>query len=59
MVTKSYERNRKISAPTKGPYVIVKVNRNGTVVIERNSYYETINIRQIRPFKEIKEKNDE
>ena len=59
IVSKSYERNRKLSAPTKGPYEIVKINRNGTVVIERNQYHETINIRRIRPFKENKENNDE
>ena len=54
IVNKRYERNRKLSAPTKGPFVIVKINKNGTVVIERNQYYETINIRRIRPFKEQK-----
>ena len=58
IVNKRYERNSKLSAPTKGPYVIIKVNKNGTVVIERNQYHETINIRRIRPFKE-KENNDE
>ena len=52
IVNKRYERNRKLSAPTKGPYVIVQINRNGTVVIEHNQYYETINIRRIRPYKE-------
>ena len=46
IVNKSYERNRKLGAPQRGPYVIVQVNRNGTVVIERNKYYETINIRR-------------
>ena len=38
IVSIHYERNRKVGAPTKGPYEIVKVNRNGTVVIERNQY---------------------
>ena len=60
IVSKSYERNRKLSAPTKGPFVIVQINKNGTVVIERKQYYETINIRRIRPFKEQYTKtNDE
>ena len=59
IVSKSYERNRKISSPTRGPYVIIKINKNGTVVIERNEYYETINIRRIRPFKESDQKDDE
>ena len=58
IVSKSYERNRKLGAPTKGPYVITRINKNGTVVIKRNKYYETINIRRIRPFKESKN-NDE
>ena len=60
IVNKSYERNRKLSVPTKGPFIIVQINKNGTVVIERNQYYETINIRRIRPFKEQYTKtNDE
>jgi len=59
IVSKHYERTSKLSAPTKGPYVIVKINKNGTVVIERNQYHETINMRRIRPFKEINENNDE
>ena len=57
IVNKRYERNSKLSAPTKGPYVIIKVNKNGTVVIKRSQYHETINIRRIRPFKE-KENNE-
>ena len=53
IVKKRYERNRKLDAPTKGPFVIVQINKNGTVVIEHNQYYETINIRRLRPFKEL------
>ena len=57
-MNKRYERNSKLSAPTKGAYAIIKVNKNETVVIKRNQYHETINIRRICPFKE-KENNDE
>ena len=53
IASKRYERNRKLSAPTKGPFVIVQINKNGTVVIERNKYYETVNIRRVRPFREV------
>ena len=60
IVNKSYERNRKLSAPTRGPFIIVQINRNGTVVIECNQYYEIINLRRIRPFREQYTKiNDE
>ena len=59
IVSKSYERNRKISSHTRGPYVIIKVNNNGTIVIERNKYYKTIIIRRILAFKESDQKDDE
>jgi ribosomal protein L21E len=41
----------KMSQPTKGPYIITKVNPNGTVEINRGSFNETINIRRLKPFK--------
>jgi ribosomal protein L21E len=34
----------KMSQPTKGPYIITKVNNNGTVEINRGSFHETINL---------------
>jgi transposase InsO family protein len=40
----------KLARPTDGPYRVVKVNFNGTVVIQRGSYAETINIRRLSPF---------
>jgi hypothetical protein len=39
-----------MSQPTKGPYIITKVNNNGTVEINRGSFHETINIRRLKPF---------
>ena len=41
----------------KGPFVITKVNDNGTLQLRMetpsgNAKYETWNIRQLRPFKE-------
>ena len=47
IVCKKYERVRKIGdAPTEGPFVIVRINDNGTVVIRRSRYNETINVRR-------------
>ena len=40
----------KLACPTEGPYRIIKVNLNGTVVIQRGTYAETINIRRLLPF---------
>jgi ribosomal protein L21E len=40
----------KMSQPTKGPYIITKVNTNGMVEINRGSFNETINIRRLKPF---------
>ena len=37
--------------PFDGPYDIIKVNNNGTVVIKKGAVLETINIRQIKPYK--------
>jgi hypothetical protein len=52
IVSKAYEPNSKLSAPTKGPFEILKINNNGTLVIQRNKYKETTNIRRVRTFKE-------
>ena len=40
------------SNPWEGPYDIVKVNDNGTVQLKKGVVIETINIRQIKPYKE-------
>eukprot|EP00957_Ditylum_brightwellii_P020736 1563555-Ditylum_brightwellii.AAC.1 len=42
----------KLRRPTKWPYKIVEVYKNGTVKIQRRSYTETINIRQLKPYNE-------
>jgi len=33
-----------------GPYVITAVNDNGTVTIRKDAYFDTINMRQIKPY---------
>ena len=40
----------KMKRPTMGPYPIIQVRDNGTVVIQRGAYSETVNIRRLRPF---------
>ena len=40
---------RKLNSPTKGPFVITKVYKNGTVEIEKKGFFERINIRHIKP----------
>ena len=41
---------RKLDAPTKGPYQITTVYMNGTVRIQRDSINEHINIQRIKPY---------
>ena len=51
VVTRSDERKGKTEGyQHSGPFKVVKVNTNGTVVIERNNYQEPINIRRIKPY---------
>ena len=40
----------KLNQPTKGPYTITRVHKNGTVEIDRGHFLETINIRRLKPF---------
>jgi hypothetical protein len=40
----------KLACPTEGPFKIVQVKTNGTVVIERENFCETINIRRLLPY---------
>jgi hypothetical protein len=40
----------KLARPTEGPYRVIKVHLNGTVVTQRGAYAETINIRRLIPF---------
>ena len=38
--------------PYRGPYKVLKVNDNGTVVLQMGPLIDTVNIRNIKPFKE-------
>jgi hypothetical protein len=40
----------KLACPTAGPYRLVNVHMNGTVIIQRGTYAETFNIRRLFPF---------
>ena len=37
--------------PYSGPYIIRKVNNNGTVLLKRGTVLEPINIRLLKPYK--------
>ena len=34
-----------------GPYPITKINNNGTVQVQMDNVYDTINIQQLKPYK--------
>ena len=38
--------------PYQGPFKVQQVNNNGTVLLDTGRFFETVNIRQINPFKE-------
>ncbi len=38
--------------PYEGPYTVLQVNNNGTVVLRMGSIIDTVNIRNIKPYKE-------
>ena len=40
--------------PYQGPYKVLKVNDNGTVVLEMGPVIDTVNIRNVKPYKEEK-----
>ena len=43
----------KFSGPEyEGPYIISTVNVNGTVRVQKRKYYNVVNIRNIKPYKE-------
>ncbi|MGH7974544.1 MAG: RNase H-like domain-containing protein, partial [bacterium] len=45
------QTQRKIACPRQGPYVITRINANGTVVVQRSpAVTETLNIRRLNPF---------
>ena len=39
----------KMKRPTMGPYPIVQVKNNGTVVLQRGAYSEMVNMRRLHP----------
>ena len=41
----------KLESKWDGPFKILKVCRNGTVVIQRSGYSQVVSIRRIRPFR--------
>ena len=44
---------RKMASPMEGPYRIIEVFTNGTVKIQRGIVQERLNIRRIKPFREL------
>ena len=44
-------RANKYEQPYKGPYMIHRVNTNGTVHLQMDSVMDTVNIRHIHPYK--------
>ena len=49
---KEIETNKYGNNPYSGPYVVRKVNNNGTVMIKKGKILETVNIQLIKPFRE-------
>ena len=49
---KQIENAKYGSDPWEGPYIIAKVNDNGTVCLKKGAIYETINLRLIKPYNE-------
>ena len=41
---------RKLNSPTKGPFVVTKVYKNGMVEIQRKGFFERIIFHQIKPY---------
>eukprot|EP00957_Ditylum_brightwellii_P121705 9281974-Ditylum_brightwellii.AAC.1 len=46
------ETRAKLRRPTKRPYKIVEVYKNGTVKIQQRSYTKMINICKLKPYNE-------
>ena len=45
--------NTKYNSPEyEGPYLINTAHANGTVWVQKNKYYEIVNIRNIKPYQE-------
>ena len=41
---------RKMSTPRDGPYNIIKINKNGTIRIQKDAIAENVNIRRMSPY---------
>ena len=52
IVQKPYEQKRKakLSTPTEGPFLIIEINTNGNIRIQRGHFKEDISIQCIRPY---------
>ena len=49
---KAREESKYAKNPYEGPYTVLQVNNNGTLLIQTKKYQENINIRLLKPFKE-------
>ena len=49
-VFKNEKNPPKLASPTTGPFEIIKVNENGTVIIRKGLIDECINIRRLQPY---------
>ncbi|DBA04493.1 TPA: hypothetical protein N0F65_011041 [Lagenidium giganteum] len=59
LVLKDKGRLNKLEQPTEGPFAILQVHDNGTIVIQRAAYEETINIRRVAPYRPVVEADAE
>ena len=46
---------RKMSTPRTGPYRILRVFTNGTIIIDKGSFHQRVNIRRVTPYHEREE----
>ena len=45
-------KSKYVQNPYKGPYKVLKINDNSTVVFQIGALVDIVNIRKIKPFKE-------
>jgi hypothetical protein len=58
LITRDLRNLPKLAQPTTGPFRIIAVRENGTVLIDKGLYVETINIRRLRPYSSNMGAND-
>ena len=46
---------RKMSTPRTGPHRILRVFTNGTIIIDKGSFHQRVNIRRVTPYHEREE----